>query len=320
MKIRNARRNRLGALALTLVAGLVFGAGAAGTAAQDAVDDQVVVTFAKPRVVPELAASWVDTFQGAFTEDGSCIYSVRFSQPIDQATPQVGWLSKADLKTCTFEVTSGIPAYAVYPAADGEESDETKAASPDVDCSAVLADGDDHAPAGVCDIEGRAAGWAKRLWASAGPAGGLPTVSDRYTHLNKQATVYYAWEDYLGIDVNRVRSRVKDNTSGSTILSATCGHTWWRLSEDGWNRETTGYYAGYGCEATSTYAASWTNGHFYNSIFPACTSTAHTYYDQVVAEVTPYEYHFWVGNIWASGPSCINLLQWYYAWYPGEYW
>lgn len=143
------------------------------------------------------------------------------------------------------------------------------------------------------------------------PGGDIGTLG----HRDGRVTVVGRWEDPVDIDVNKVLVAAQIETVGSDVARVECLYGWWWRTGTGW-RHPGGDSEPTNCRATRNRGTATADGHFSNSLFPACIpDTVHVHYNNLWVTVTPAHsrsarYQWGIRDTWAEGARCSGLLKW----------
>jgi hypothetical protein len=186
--------------------------------------------------------------QGTRTDQGPFHYTVDFTESAEGPTAVLVWVAAVNPDTCEFELQRATFDAANLVAGDSESL-------------ATLSAEDE-----VATVSG------------AGSSGNTDTDDvGTESARNAKLTVVGKWEDFVGIDVNKVLAAVRSFTQNGDIVGAKCRYAWWWRVGTGWE------YPGDGrdfvdCRSSDHQAKALADGHFKNSLFPTCIpDTVHVY-------------------------------------------
>ena len=231
-----------------------------------------VTTFPQPYA---LAGSSTTTLQGTPTADGGCAFPPgRLTLPRAERAVELREVG-LDAQTCTATIEQGVPPASAL----GQD---------------VPADG-----FGFATSSGNRA----------------PTASAA-RHVNRRPTAHAAayayaagyekdwFEDPVGIDVNKVISKVGFHYGGGCVRDASWSGEWFWFTTSGWNLISNSNYGNVNCG--QAYSSSW--GHFKNGAFCA-GANVESYYNRTVVYGSPSGGLSATWNSYNTGAVCKSLLS-----------
>jgi hypothetical protein len=211
-----------------------------------------------------LSGSQTRTLQGTRSADGACTWSVPTLEGTNVEARQIS----ADWSTCTSTIEIGTP----QSASDGPDTSDGTAA----DVPAEIGDEPENPlcvpgdPYPVCVAR------AQTPTQTATTSTTADTGRGRYV---------VGWEDFIHIDVTKVRSHLTWTYDDSCVRSSSGrGSAWWR-SGTGWSRVSMSARISY-VGACSTAQRVWTDAFFENTAF--CNNDVYNQYDNVTARGDRY--------------------------------
>lgn len=230
---------------------------------------------------PRLKDASTERLRGTRTKDGTCSLPLRFHSEAGDTTPELARVSAVDPDTCVYEVERGTPID--MPREDSKGAVESEKDSVSARGKKEASGGEGFAPA---------------------------------SHNDLQACYTTYWEDPPNLDVNKVRSCVRSNTTGNRIDTIDCSTRRYWLRATGWFQLE--HTKRFNCELTGGRGRSESTITFKNEKFCHPTDPTYVKYIRNTAYVDLNSVDGYIDETDARG-DCARLLLRYAIWEPGEY-